>query len=132
MIRKYNLLTKEQFIEETIKLQRVTDIVCEHYKIADYEIKMPDNIISKNNKGARKSIYVEPRQIAVWLYRIYLRGTLSLTSIGIHFGGRDHSTMINSYQVTEDRMSVNKRYSDNVNNIIKKIDLFYNNKLLAS
>ncbi len=62
-----------------------------------FEIDLPD-IIS----GRRTTRLVRPRHIAMYLCRKFT--TASTTSIGRHFGGRDHATAIHAVQkITDDR-----------------------------
>ncbi len=74
-----------------------------------------DLIISKTR---RKEI-VTARQVAMYLAKILTNS--SLKTIGLHFGGRDHSTVIHSYQLVERRKKTDKEFNREINNIISKI-----------
>jgi chromosomal replication initiator protein len=50
----------------------------------------------------------------------------SLKTIGLHFGGRDHSTVIHSCQTVEDQLKKDVRYRDVLNQLKRKIELSTN------
>jgi chromosomal replication initiator protein len=47
----------------------------------------------------------------------------SLKTIGMHFGGRDHSTVIHAVQTVNDLISIDKEFRKNIDEIKKKITL---------
>jgi chromosomal replication initiator protein len=47
----------------------------------------------------------------------------SLKTIGLHFGGRDHSTVIHACQTVEDRLSADTTYKNRVADIRRRIEL---------
>ena len=51
---------------------------------------------------SRKRELVYPRQVAMYIAKE--KTDLSLKSIGYHFGGRDHSTVIHAIQCVNDMM----------------------------
>jgi len=69
-------------------------------------------------KTRRKEV-VTARQVAMYLAKILTNS--SLKTIGLHFGGRDHSTVIHSYQLVEQRKKTDKQFNHQINNIISKI-----------
>jgi chromosomal replication initiator protein len=46
----------------------------------------------------------------------------SLKTIGLHFGGRDHSTVIHAYQTVEDGMATNPKQRVLVQQIKSKLE----------
>jgi chromosomal replication initiator protein len=50
-------------------------------------------------KKTRKAEIVEARQVAMYLSKLLTQN--SVKTIGLHFGGRDHSTVVHSYQQVE-------------------------------
>jgi chromosomal replication initiator protein len=64
---------------------------------------------------------VTARQIAMYLAKELTNS--SLKTIGLHFGGRDHSTVIHAYQSVEDQMKVDPKFNTNVQQIRRKLDL---------
>lgn len=65
-------------------------------------------------KGREREI-VEARHIAMFF--IKKQTSLSLKSIGLFFGGRDHSTIINACQVVSDLIETNKKFNAKVSMI---------------
>lgn len=55
---------------------------------------------------SRKKELVFPRQVAMYFAKEYT--DLSLKSIGYHFGGRDHSTVIHAIQTISELKEHNK------------------------
>ncbi len=47
----------------------------------------------------------------------------SLKTIGMHFGGRDHSTVIHAVQTVNDLISIDKEFRKNIDDIKKKISM---------
>jgi chromosomal replication initiator protein len=47
----------------------------------------------------------------------------SLKTIGLHFGGRDHSTVIHANNTVEDQMETNEQFRNTVEEIGRKLDL---------
>jgi chromosomal replication initiator protein len=70
----------------TISVEDIQKIVCDHYKIKVLDLK---------GKARSKNILI-PRQIAMYLVKKHL--DKSLVDIGNAFGGRDHTTVINSLE----------------------------------
>ena len=92
-------------IGEKNEIQRIQRIVSEYFQISVEDIK------SKK----RSSNISFPRQIAMYLCRTLT--TESFPKIGIDFGGKDHSTVMNSVEKIENEIKVNK----DLNNIIEKL-----------
>jgi len=47
----------------------------------------------------------------------------SLKTIGLHFGGRDHSTVIHAVKTVEDQVDTDTQFRDAVDQIARKIEL---------
>lgn len=69
-----------------ISIESIQKTVCQHFSL-------PNDILRAKT---RKKEVVLPRQIAMYLSKKLTNH--SLKSIGLHFGGRDHSTVIHSCQ----------------------------------
>ena len=82
-----------------------------------YDIPI-DLIISKT----RRKEVVTARQVAMYFAKTLTSS--SLKTIGLHFGDRDHSTVIHSYQLVERRKKTDKIFNNEINNIISKIKGF--------
>jgi chromosomal replication initiator protein len=64
------------------------------------ELQIPEDLLRAKT---RKQEIVNARQIAMYLAKELTN--CSLKTIGLHFGGRDHSTVIHAYQSVEDGMN---------------------------
>jgi len=61
------------------------------------------------------------RQVAMYFSKDYTNH--SLKSIGYHFGGRDHSTVIHSNQAIENLIETEDEFKDSVEQIRKVIEM---------
>ena len=98
-------------IKTHISIEEIQRVVCEYFDIAE------DLIRAKT----RKQEIVNARQIAMYLAKELTNS--SLKTIGLHFGGRDHSTVIHAYQTVEDQMSGDSKFRTHLQQIKKKIEL---------
>ncbi len=94
-----------------VTIETITNIVCEVLNIAENKIR---------DKTRKKEI-VMARQIAMYLSKELTKS--SLKTIGLHFGGRDHSTVIHACTTIEDSMSKDQSLKDIVNNVRSQIEL---------
>ncbi len=94
-----------------VTIETITNIVCEVLNVAENKIR---------DKTRKKEI-VMARQIAMYLSKELTKS--SLKTIGLHFGGRDHSTVIHSCTTIEDSMSKDQSLKDIVNNVRSQIEL---------
>ncbi|WP_375448301.1 chromosomal replication initiator protein DnaA [uncultured Fibrella sp.] len=81
--------------EKEINIDTVQELVADFYNTTIADLK------SKSRK--REIVY--PRQVAMYLAKELTE--LSLKSIGYHFGGRDHSTVIHAIQLVNDLLKEN-------------------------
>lgn len=98
-------------VKSPISIEEIQRIVCEYFNI-------PDDLIRAKT---RKQEIVNARQIGMYLVKELTNS--SLKTIGLHFGGRDHSTVIHSCQTVEDQMKLNQRFRDTVSQIRRKIEI---------
>jgi chromosomal replication initiator protein len=104
----------KDMVNETIKaisLEMVIQAVCDYYKVSVTELKA-----KKRNHNI-----VVPRQIAMYLARKMTRH--SLPEIGNALGGRDHTTVIHSFNKIEKDINTNSeiRYSvENLTDILNR------------
>ncbi len=94
-----------------VTIETITHIVCEVLNVAENKIR---------DKTRKKEI-VLARQIAMYLSKELTKS--SLKTIGLHFGGRDHSTVIHSCTTIEDSMSKDQSLKEIVNNVRSQIEL---------
>ncbi|MBO0952502.1 chromosomal replication initiator protein DnaA [Fibrella forsythiae] len=88
--------------EKEINIDTVQELVADFYNTTIADLK------SKSRK--REIVY--PRQIAMYLAKELTE--LSLKSIGYHFGGRDHSTVIHAIQLVNDLLKENPETKEQV------------------
>lgn len=94
-----------------VTIETITNIVCEVMSIAENKIR---------DKTRKKEI-VLARQIAMYLSKELTKS--SLKTIGLHFGGRDHSTVIHACTTIEETMSKDQSLKDTVNSVRTQIEL---------
>jgi len=76
---------------------------------------------NKLKEKTRKKEVVEARQIAMYLSKTLTKS--SLKTIGLHFGGRDHSTVVHAIDSVEQRMRTNTRTQRMIRDLQHKIEL---------
>lgn len=79
-------------VKTHITIDEIQRAVCDH-------LSVPTDLLRAKT---RKQEIVTARQIAMYLCKELTNS--SLKTIGLHFGGRDHSTVIHAYQTIEDTM----------------------------
>jgi len=94
-----------------ISIDFITKNVCEFFKVEENKVR------EKN----RKKEVVLARQIAMYLSKKMTRS--SLKTIGLHFGGRDHSTVIHAYNSIDKTLSDDIKIRETVDAIRNKIEL---------
>lgn len=78
------------------------------------------NANSLKDKVRKKEIVIA-RQVAMYLAKEFTKH--SLKAIGMHFGGRDHSTVIHSIQSVEDLCETNSGFRSTLEDLRKKIKI---------
>ncbi|HLF32649.1 MAG TPA: helix-turn-helix domain-containing protein, partial [Cyclobacteriaceae bacterium] len=85
--------------------------------IAEYFHVKPEDLKDKT----RKKEIVIARQLAMYFAKEYTNH--SLKSIGYHFGGRDHSTVIHAVQSVNDMYDTDSRFRNSVEDLKKKLKM---------
>ncbi|MBM2840486.1 MAG: chromosomal replication initiation protein DnaA [Bacteroidetes bacterium] len=98
-------------IRSPITIEEIQRVVCEYFGI-------PEDLIRGKT---RKQEIVNARQMAMYIAKELTNS--SLKTIGLHFGGRDHSTVIHAYQSVEDQMRLDSKYLANVTQIRRRLSL---------
>ena len=91
-------------------LQHIVEVVTRYYDV---------KLIDLQSRRRHKSI-VEPRQVCMWLAR--KRTRFSLEEIGGYFGGRDHTTVMHSIEVVDNRMNTEDGFTPQVNTMLDELD----------
>lgn len=98
-------------IETEVGIDYIQKTVSEYYGI---------NLDDLKAKTRKKEI-VTARQVAMYFSKEFTNH--SLKSIGYHFGGRDHSTVIHAVQTVNDIMENDVPYRNSVNELKKKFKM---------
>ncbi len=98
-------------VQKEITIQAIQEVVSEHL---DVEVDLM-------KAKTRKREIVQARQIAMFFAKDMTKH--SLKSIGLHFGGRDHSTVIHALQTVNDLMATDKTFNKSVEEIRKRLAL---------
>ena len=104
----HDLVQDEQV---NLTIDEIQRIVCEYMDIDE------DRVRGKT----RKREVVRARQIAMYFCKQFTQN--SLKTIGLHFGGRDHSTVIHANNTVEDQMETDEQFRSTVEEIERKIEL---------
>ena len=98
-------------VRSPITIETIQRTVCDYFNI-------PEDLIRAKT---RKQEIVNARQIAMYLAKELTNS--SLKTIGLHFGGRDHSTVIHAYQSVEDQSRIDPKYQAHIQQIRKRLQL---------
>ncbi len=94
-----------------VSIDFITKIVCEFFSVDENKVR---------EKNRRKEV-VLARQIAMYLSKQLTKS--SLKTIGLHFGGRDHSTVIHACSNIDKMIEEDPMLKEKVNKIKNKIEL---------
>ena len=98
-------------VKSPLTIETIQRTVCDYFSI-------PEDLIRAKT---RKQEIVNARQVAMYLAKELTN--CSLKTIGLHFGGRDHSTVIHAYQSVEDQMRIDPKYQTNVQQIRRRLQM---------
>lgn len=98
-------------VRTPITIEQIQRAVCEFFDI-------PEDLLRAKT---RKQEVVVARQVAMYLAKELTNA--SLKTIGLHFGGRDHSTVIHAYQSVEDRTKTDTQFRQNTEHLKRKLEL---------
>jgi len=94
-----------------ITIDTIQKMVCDYFDVP-YE---------KLLQKTRKREIVQARQITMFLAKAFTKN--SLKTIGEHFGGRDHTTVIHSCQTVKDLMDTDVLFKESVIELQQKVQL---------
>lgn len=129
-----SILAQSSFIRKEIDLDLAQGIVRNFVRNANREMSIDSiqKIVSdffklsseKLKEKTRKRDIVQARQIAMYFSKQYTKS--SLKTIGLHFGGRDHSTVIHALNTVDDLMATDREFKKHVDDIRKRIQMATN------
>lgn len=94
-----------------ITIENIQKMVCEYFDVP----------FERLQQKTRKREIVQARQITMYLAKSFTKN--SLKTIGEHFGGRDHTTVIHSCQTVKDLMDTDSIFKENVLELTQKVQL---------
>lgn len=97
-----------QIYDSNVTIDDIQKVVASHYNISLSDIKS-----EKRNKK-----FVFPRQIAVYISRKLTE--YSFPEIGNEFGGRDHTTIMHSYEKIEDLLKTDSSLNSTIELLIRE------------
>ena len=98
-------------IEAEVGIDYIQKTVAEYYHLTTDDLKAK----------TRKKEIVIARQVAMYFSKEYTNH--SLKSIGYHFGGRDHSTVIHAVQAVNDSIDVNTNFRNSIGELKNKLKI---------
>lgn len=99
-------------VRSPLTVEEIQRIVSEYYDI-------PNDLLRAKT---RKQEVVIARQVAMYLAKELTN--CSLKTIGLNFGGRDHSTVIHAYQTVEEQIKIDPKFRTSIDQIKKKIEIY--------
>lgn len=94
-----------------LSIEAIQRIVSEYFGI-------PDDLL---RDSTRKQEIVRARQIAMYLAKEFTQS--SLKTIGLHFGRRDHTTVIHACESVQNQAETNDKYRRTLDDIRRKIEM---------
>ena len=99
-------------IKSPLTVEEIQRIVAEFYDI-------PNDLLRAKT---RKQEIVIARQVAMYLAKELT--ACSLKTIGLNFGGRDHSTVIHAYQTVEEQIKIDSKFRSSIEQLKRKIEIY--------
>jgi chromosomal replication initiator protein len=100
-----------QDIDSEVGIDYIQKFVSEYFNVTVESLKAK----------TRKREIVVARQVAMYFAKEYT--TMSLKSIGFHFGSRDHSTVIHALTAVSDMMDTDRKFNASIQELTKKLKL---------
>lgn len=95
--------------KKDLTVEQIQKVVADHFKVSENALRAK----------SRKQEVVLPRQIAMYLSKSLTRA--SLKTIGLHFGGRDHSTIIHACKSIEHAVATDDMLRGKVEQLEKQL-----------
>ena len=95
----------------TLSIDEIQHVVCDYFDI----------VVDLVRAKTRKREVVQARQIAMYFSKELTQH--SLKTIGLHFGGRDHSTVIHANQSVLNQIDTDHKYRQTIEEIRHKLEL---------
>jgi len=95
----------------SVTIESVQETVADHFKIDSDLLRA----------RTRKKEIVVPRQVAMYLAKLLTES--SLKTIGLHFGGRDHSTVLHAFQTIQEKCAHGSKLRTDMEAILLRLDI---------
>lgn len=116
--REIDLGLAREVLRDLVKESRPQLTVEEIQRVVCDYLKIPEDLVRART---RKREVVQARQVAMYFAKQLTKH--SLKTIGLHFGGRDHSTVIHAVQSVEDQIDTDPSFREMVAAVSKKIEI---------
>ena len=116
--REVDLPLAREVLRDVIKESRVNLNVEEIQRIVCEFFGIPEDLVRART---RKREVVQARQVAMFFCKALTQH--SLKTIGLHFGGRDHSTVIHATQSVENQLETDARFRDQIEQLKHRIEM---------
>lgn len=116
--RELDVPMAREVLRDLIKETRITLTIDEIQAVVCDYLNIPVDLVCDKT---RKREVVQARQIAMFFCKEMTQN--SLKTIGLHFGGRDHSTVIHANQSVMNQIETDSKYRQMIDEIRDKIDL---------
>ncbi|RMD95360.1 MAG: chromosomal replication initiator protein DnaA [Calditrichaeota bacterium] len=113
-----NLMVAKQVLKDVITQKQKHITIEEIQKLVSEYYHIPDDLLRAKT---RKKEIALARQVAMYMSKNHTKH--SLKTIGLHFGGRDHSTVIHAVNSIEAFSREDKELAEDLKNISKQIEL---------
>jgi len=99
-----------QQVKKKVSIDAIIETVAKFYGV-------PVNTIREKNR--RKEV-IFPRMVSMYLAKQMTQ--YSLKTIGLQFGGRDHSTVIHALHTVEEKLTSEASFKDELDSIVKQVN----------
>ena len=117
-MQEIDLSMAKEVLRDLIKDTRVNMTIDEIQRIACEYFNISEDLIRGKT---RKREVVQARQVAMYFSKQLTQH--SLKTIGLHFGGRDHSTVIHANQSVEDQIDTDPKFKSMMDEIGQRLEL---------
>jgi len=97
--------------QSQLSIESIQNYVCDYFGIDTNKVR----------EKTRKQEIVEARQMAMYLSKKFTKS--SLKSIGLQFGGRDHSTVIHAISTIEERLETSPKHKRILRELEQKLEV---------
>ncbi len=95
----------------SVTIEFVQETVADHFNIDSDLLRA----------RTRKKEIVVPRQVAMYLSKLLTES--SLKTVGLHFGGRDHSTVLHAFQTVQEKCVAGSKLRTDMEAILLRLDI---------